>query len=207
MSEVVEDIMPILNSYSFPTGYTWEIAGEKKEQQEIFDEMIQVMILAVFFIYVFLAVQFESFIHPLTVMIAIPLVLCGVFGALLITRITLTMFGLLGILTIIGVVVANAIVLIAYIIDRKKEGKGTREAILEAAPLRLRPVMMTALTTIIAMTPLALGLKSSSQMFQSMAVGAIGGLLTSTLLTLIIIPVIYSLFEDMAEKFSKKSSK
>ncbi len=206
LSEVLNEIKPILNNLKLPHGYTWEIGGEEKERRKIFNQMFEVLFLAVILIYVFLAVQFESFIHPFTIMMSVPLELAGIFGALIITHQTMTMFALLGVIMLVGVVVSAAIVLIDYIIQRKEKGLSTYEAILEAAPLRLRPVLMTAGTTMIAMIPLALGLKAGSEMFQPLAIGSIGGLFTSTFLTLIIVPVVYSLFEDLQKKFSKKNS-
>ena len=205
LKEVIAKVVKIVEQENFPTGYTWELAGEEMKRQEIFTNMFQVLFLAILFCYVFLAVQFESFIHPFTIMMAVPLELAGVYGALLIADQIMTMFALLGIIMLVGIVVSVSIVLIDYIIQRKESGMSTFDAIMEAAPLRLRPIMMTTLTTIIAMVPLALGLKSGTEMYQPLAVGSIGGLLTASVLTLIVIPVIYSMFEDFAEKFSKKN--
>lgn len=207
LKQVVDQVLEIVRQERFPTGYNWILAGEEISRQEIFGEMFQVLLLAVIFVYVFLAVQFESFIHPFTIMMAIPLELVGVLSALLITGSEMTMFALLGIIMLAGIVVSNSIVLLDYIISRKRAGMETKQAVIEAAPLRLRPISMTASTTIIAMIPLALGLKSGSEMYQPLAIGAIGGLITSTVLTLIVIPIIYTIFEDILEKISKKTSK
>ncbi|MFP4496823.1 MAG: efflux RND transporter permease subunit [Vulcanimicrobiota bacterium] len=206
LSEVLADIQPILDKLELPTGYTYVIAGEAQEQQKIFGEMFLVMRLAIILVYVFLAIQFESFIHPFTLILAVPLELVGVFGSLLITQSTLSMFTLLGVIMLVGVVVNASIVLIDFIIQRKKTGLSTRQAVLEAAPLRLRPILMTVGTTVIAVSPLALGFKAGADLFQPLAISTIGGLLTSTALTLLIIPVVYSIFEDLIEKFTKKTS-
>lgn len=205
LAEVVGQVVEIVKEEKFPTGYSWELAGEEMKRQEIFGDMAQVLFMAILFCYVFLAVQFESFIHPFTIMMAVPLELAGIYGALLLTNQLMTMFALLGVIMLVGIVVSVSIVLIDYIIQRKEAGLNTFDAIMEAAPLRLRPIMMTTLTTVIAMVPLALGLKAGTEMYQPLAIGSIGGLATATVLTLIVIPVIYSLFEDLAEKFSKKS--
>ncbi|MCD4784701.1 MAG: efflux RND transporter permease subunit [Candidatus Eremiobacteraeota bacterium] len=204
LSQVIGDVIPIIKEEKFPTGYNWILAGEEQKRQEIFGEMFQVLFLAIIFVYVFLAVQFESFIHPFTIMVAVPLELIGVFGALYITGQTMTMFALLGIIMLVGIVVSNAIVLLDYILSRKRAGMSTREAIMEAAPLRLRPIMMTAFTTIFAMIPLAAFPRPGSEMFQPLATGVIGGLFASTALTLLVIPVVYSIFEDISEKISQK---
>lgn len=207
LSQVIGDVIPIVEGEKFPTGYNWILAGEEQKRQEIFGEMFQVLFLAIIFVYVFLAVQFESFIHPFTIMVAVPLELIGVLGALYITGQTMTMFALLGIIMLVGIVVSNAIVLLDYILSRKRSGMSTRQAIMEAAPLRLRPIMMTAFTTIFAMLPLAAFPRPGSEMFQPLATGVIGGLLVSTVLTLLVIPVVYSIFEDISEKISQKNSK
>jgi len=207
LSQVIGDVIPLVEEEKFPTGYNWILAGEEQKRQEIFGEMFQVLFLAIIFVYVFLAVQFESFIHPFTIMMAVPLELIGVLGALYITGQTMTMFALLGIIMLVGIVVSNSIVLLDYILSRKRSGMSTRQAIMKAAPLRLRPIMMTAGTTIFAMFPLAAFPRPGSEMFQPLATGAIGGLLASTMLTLLVIPVVYSIFEDISEKFSQKKSK
>ncbi len=207
LAAVVGQVIEVVKQEKFPTGYSWELAGEEMKRQEIFGDMAQVLFMSILFCYVFLAVQFESFIHPFTIMMAVPLELAGIYGALLLTNQLMTMFALLGVIMLVGIVVSVSIVLIDYIIQRKESGLNTFDAIMEAAPLRLRPIMMTTLTTVIAMVPLAMGLKAGTEMYQPLAIGSIGGLMTATVLTLIVIPVIYSLFEDLAEKFSKKSAK
>lgn len=204
LSEVLEDINPILEDLKLPSGYSWTLAGEEQKRQEIFSQMFEVLFLAIILVYVFLAVQFESFIHPFTIMLSVPLELAGIFGALLLFNLTLTMFALLGVIMLVGIVVSAAIVLIDFIILRKNSGLSTTEAVLESAPLRLRPILMTVSTTVVAMVPLALGLKASAQMFQPLAVGAIGGLVTSSILTLLVIPVVYTLMEDLREKIYHK---
>ena len=207
LSEVMAKVIPILNKEPMPTGYNWIIAGEEQKRQEIFGDMFQALFLAIIMVYVFLAVQFESFLHPFTIMLSVPLELGGLLGALIITNTTMTMFTLLGVIMLVGIVVSAAIVLIDYIIQRKNTGLTTLDAIREAAPLRLRPIMMTVGTTILAMFPLALGLKAGTELYQPLAIGSIGGLFTSSFLTLLIIPVVYSLLEEMREKFSKKNNK
>jgi HAE1 family hydrophobic/amphiphilic exporter-1 len=204
LSEIMAKVMPILNDTTLPTGYTWSIAGDEQKRAEIFGEMFQALFLSVVFVYVFLALQFESFLHPFTIMLSIPLELAGVFGALIITNQMLTMFALLGIIMLVGIVVNHTIVLVDYIILRRHAGMGIKEAVMEAAPLRLRPVIMTTGAAILGMIPLALGMKAGAEMFQPLAIGAIGGLTTSTLLTLIVVPTVFTLFEGLTEKFSKK---
>lgn len=200
LSQAMGEIMPILKNYKWPAGYTWEIGGEEKERKEIFGQMFTVLGLAILFVYIILAVQFESFVHPLTIMIAIPLELFGVFGVFLITRSPLSMFGLLGIIMLTGIVVSNSILLVNYIIVLRRKGLERDEAILRAGPVRLRPILMTASATVFAMIPLALGLRSGAELFSSLAKGVIGGLITSTFLTLLVIPVVYSLLDEIGPR-------
>lgn len=122
LSQATKKIVPVLKKYRWPAGYSWEIGGEEKERQEIFGQMFTVLGLAILFVYIILAVQFESFVHPLTIMLAIPLELVGVFSAFLITRAPLSMFGLLGIIMLTGIVVSNSILLVNYIIVLRNRG-------------------------------------------------------------------------------------
>lgn len=200
LSQAMENIMPVLKAYKWPAGYSWEIGGEEKERKEIFGQMFTVLGLAILFVYIILAVQFESFIHPLTIMIAIPLELFGVFAVFLITRSPLSMFGLLGIIMLTGIVVSNSILLVNYIIILRHKGIPRDEAILQAGPVRLRPILMTAAATVFAMIPLAMGLRSGAELFSSLAKGVIGGLITSTFLTLLVIPVVYSLLDEIGPR-------
>ncbi|MFH1454019.1 MAG: efflux RND transporter permease subunit [Armatimonadota bacterium] len=200
-------IMPVLKEYRWPAGYTWDIGGEEKERQEIFGQMYMVLWLAILFVYIILAVQFESFIHPLTIMLAIPLELFGVFLMFLITGSSITMFGLLGIIMLTGIVVSNSILLVNYIIVLRGRGMDRNDAILKAGPVRLRPILMTAASTMVAMIPLALGLRSGAEIFSTLAKGVIGGLITSTFLTLLVVPVVYSLFDEIGPRMKKAYEK
>jgi HAE1 family hydrophobic/amphiphilic exporter-1 len=140
-------------------------------------------------------------------MLTVPLELVGLFSALLITGSTMTMFALLGVVMLVGLDVSKCVILIDYIILRMEEGMEARQAVEEAAPLRLRPILMTVGSTIIAMIPLALGLRPGAQLFQSLAIGSIGGMASSTLLTLLVIPVIFTLLQDLQKRFFGKKIK
>jgi HAE1 family hydrophobic/amphiphilic exporter-1 len=207
LSEVLKDVIPIVKKQRFPTGYNWILAGEEQRRQEIFADIFQALFLAIIMVYVFLAVQFESFVHPFTIMLTVPLELVGLFSALLITGSTMTMFALLGVVMLVGLDVSKCVILIDYIILRMEEGMEARQAVEEAAPLRLRPILMTVGSTIIAMIPLALGLRPGAQLFQSLAIGSIGGMASSTLLTLLVIPVIFTLLQDLQKRFFGKKIK
>lgn len=202
LGEVKKELLKILGGFDFPQGYTYEFQGEEADRQESFGQLNQVLYLALILIYVLLAVQFESFIHPLTIMLAIPLELSGVFLGLLVSGRSLTIFAMLGIIMLTGIVVSNSILLINYIIVLRHQGLERGEAVRRAGPVRLRPILMTSLATVMAMIPLALGLRPGSEMFSPLAVGVMGGLITSTFLTLFIVPVVYTLFDDLGRKLS-----
>jgi len=206
LSEIMKELMPILEKFSWPEGYSFEVKGEEQQRQEGFGQLSQVLYLALILIYVLLAVQFESFIHPLTIMLAIPLELSGVFLALLLTGSSMSIFALLGIIMLTGIVVSNSILLVNYIVVLRHQGVDRNQAVLQAGPVRLRPILMTSLATIMAMGPLALGLRTGAEMFAPLAVGVMGGLLTSTFLTLFIVPVVYTLFDDLGRKLSREKN-
>ena len=143
-----------------------------------------------------LAAQFESFIHPFTVMISLPLCLIGAIGALLVTGSTLNIMSYIGIVMLMGIVTKNAILLVDYTNTLISRGRERNEALLEAGPVRLRPILMTAVTTIVAVLPVALAFSEGSEARAPMARAVIGGMATSTFLTLLVVPVVYTVFDD-----------
>jgi HAE1 family hydrophobic/amphiphilic exporter-1 len=158
------------------------------------------MLLAVFLVYAVMAAQFESFLHPFTIMFAIPFCTTGVVFGLLISRRAFSLPAYIGIIMLAGIAVNNAIVLVDYINQLRAKGKTVREAIVEAGPRRLRPIMMTTLTTVLGLLPLALGIGEGSEIQAPLAVTVLGGLTVSTLLTLVVVPVLYSIFEDLSAR-------
>ena len=153
-----------------------------------------------------MAIQFESFIYPLTIMFTVPLALVGALLGLAVTGAPLSVPGIIGMIMLAGVVVNNAIVLVDYINTLRQE-ESREEAILQAGPIRLRPIMMTTLTTILGLLPIGLGIGEGAETQQPMAVVVIGGLLLATVLTLLVIPAIYSIFDDLTIKLKSKISK
>jgi HAE1 family hydrophobic/amphiphilic exporter-1 len=147
---------------------------------------------------------FESYAHPFTIMFSIPVALVGGLGALALTGQTLNMFSMIGILLSLGLVTKNAILLVDRANDQRAKGLSAREAILEAGPTRLRPILMTTLTMVLGMTPLALAIGAGSEIRQSMAIVVIGALISSTLLTLVLVPVIYTYMEGLRARLSRK---
>ena len=171
---------------------------------ESFGYMVDALILAIVFVYLILAAQFESFIDPLAIMLSLPLSLVGMAGMLFLTGDTINIMSLIGLIMLMGLVTKNAILLVDYTKVLRSRGMERKEAIITAGRTRLRPIMMTTLAMIFGMLPLALALGSGSEMRAPMARAVIGGLITSTFLTLLVVPVVYSLLDDVRERFRRK---
>lgn len=178
-----------------PEGITAIISGQSDEMQGSFRSMQFALILAVFLVYLVMASQFESLIHPLVILFTIPLALVGAVLALFITGTTVNIVAFVGVIMLAGIVVNNAIVLVDLINQLRTEGKELLDAILEAGSARLRPILMTSLTTALGLLPMAMGFGEGSEVRTPMAITVIGGLTVSTLLTLLVIPVVYSLMD------------
>ncbi len=172
---------------------------------EMFYSLIFVLVLAVLLVYMVMAAQFESLLHPFAIIFSIPLSLIGVVSALLITGNTLSLASFIGMIMVTGIVVNNAIVLIDYVNQLRAKGLSRDKAIIQAGGVRLRPILMTASTTILALLPLTLGRAMGVEMRSSMAVAIIGGLFASTFFTLVVVPTIYSLLDDWAHRIVVKS--
>lgn len=183
-----------------PKGISIGMGGEQQSMQESMGTMVQAIVLGILFIFLILAAQFESWIDPLAIMFSLPLAIIGAMLALYITGAGLSMVGLIGIIFLLGLVTKNAILLVDFIKKRRHNGLGRKEAILEAGQIRLRPIMMTTLAMILGMMPSALDTGTGSEMRQPMAIAIIGGLISSTLLTLLVIPVIYTILDDFKNK-------
>lgn len=184
--------------YKLPDEYSIKFTGEDQQMVEAFSSLKLALILSVFLVYMVMAIQFESLVHPLTIMFSVPVAYSGSIMGLAITRNSLSVPAYIGVIMLAGVVVNNAIVLVDYINTLRGRGLEKEAAIIKAGPTRLRPILMTTLTTILAMIPLALGLGEGAEAMAPMAIVVIFGLTTSTLLTLLIIPVFYCLFDDMS---------
>ncbi len=191
LKEIAKQVLPKEGGYELSFG------GTSEDMIEMFDALTFAFILAIIVVYMLLAAQFESFIHPFTILLALPMALFGAFGALLITGKTLNLFSLLGMIILIGLVTKNAILLVDYINTLRKRGLSRTDAILKAGPVRLRPVLMTALSTFFGMLPIALELSEGGEARSPMAIAVGSGMITSTILTLLMIPVIYSLLDDL----------
>ncbi len=182
-----------------PSSMQTDFEGEARIAEESMGYMMFSLFLAIIMIYMVLASQFESFIHPFTIMVSLPLSVVGALGALLLAGEFLSMIAMIGIIMLMGLVTKNAILLIDYAnILRKRDGMERTEALLKAGPTRLRPILMTTAAMVFGMLPIAISQGYASEMRSPMAVAVIGGLIVSTLLTLVVVPVIYSLLDDLA---------
>lgn len=181
-----------------PDGVTSKFIGYGEMMEESFANINFSLMLAVMLIYMVLAAQFESFVHPFTVMLSLPLSIVGALGALALTGRTLNIFSMIGMIMLMGLVTKNAILLIDYTNQLRERGMRRDDAVLKAGPVRLRPILMTALSTIAGMLPVAIGLGSGAETRAPMGTCIVGGLLTSTLLTLVVIPVVYTIMDDLA---------
>jgi len=196
---VNREIQQKLNELHLPEGYSIKMGGEQEQMMESFSDMLLVFVLAVILVYMVMAAQFESLKHPFVIMFTVPLALIGVVLALLLTGHTINIISLIGVIMLAGIVVNNAIVLIDFINQLRESGMSRNEAIITAGPARLRPILMTTLTTVLGLVPLSLGIGEGGELGAPMAVSVIGGLTFSTLLTLIVIPVVYTIFEDWGD--------
>jgi HAE1 family hydrophobic/amphiphilic exporter-1 len=195
LSAGVAEVTSILAATPMPGGITALVTGQSEEMKESFRSMIFTLAMAVFLVYLVMASQFESLLHPFVILFTIPLALVGAVLALFLTGTTVNVVVFIGLIMLAGIVVNNAIVLVDLINQLRAEGKDRVEAIIEAGQARLRPILMTTLTTTLGLLPMALGFGEGAEVRAPMAVTVIGGLLVSTFLTLVVIPVVYSLID------------
>jgi HAE1 family hydrophobic/amphiphilic exporter-1 len=206
LSEILDNIKKIIKEKGLPAGYTYELKGEEQQRTDTFTAFFLIIILGIFLIYAVLAIQFNSIIQPIVLMMSIPFELIGVVIALNLAKSSLNLMSLMGILMVTGIVVSNAVLLIDYTnYLRKNYNLPKDDALIKAGNTRLKPILMTTLATIFAMIPIALGLREGGELLRPLAIAVIGGLTTSTLLTLIIVPVFYSLVEDIQSKILKSN--
>ena len=191
---VSDQIQKELDKIKLPDGYEISMTGEDETIRDAMNQLYLMLILAVVFIYLIMVAQFQSFLSPFIIMFTIPLAFTGGFFALFVTDNEVGVVSMIGFVMLAGVIVNNGIVLVDYINQLRREGMDKKEAIVTAGRTRLRPILMTALTTILAMSTMAMGLGSGSEMMQPMAIVTEGGMLYGTLLTLIVVPCIYDLF-------------
>jgi HAE1 family hydrophobic/amphiphilic exporter-1 len=203
--EVLSEVRDKLSELEIPAGYEIVYEGQSRAIRESFTSMTIALIIAVFLVYVVMGVQFNSFIYPLIIMFSLPLAFIGVFFGLFISRSSISLNSFLGMLVLAGIVVNDSIVLIDYINTLRKRGMDRLEAILQAGPIRLRPILMTSFTTIFGLLPIALGIGEGAETLAPLGISVIGGLITSTFLTLVVIPCFYTIIDDISRRKFRKT--
>ena len=195
MGAVAADVRAVLRDLEIPAGVTASLSGQEEEMQRSMRSLMLAMSLAIFLVYLVMASQFESLVHPFVIIFTLPLGLIGVVLALLITGRSISIVAMIGIVMLAGIVVNNGIVLIDAVNQLRRKGKARREALVEAGIARIRPILMTSLTTILGLLPMALGLGEGAELRAPLAITVIGGLSFATALTLIVIPIVYDLVD------------
>ena len=201
--EVASEIEAVLKNINWDAGYGYSVAGDAQDSKESAGHAASALLLAIIFIYMVLASQFNSFVQPIAIMSSLPLSLVGVFLALLMFNSTLNIFSIVGFVLLMGLVTKNAILLVDFINQERARGIDRTQAIIDAAHIRLRPILMTTLAMIFGMLPLALALGEGSARRAPMGQAVIGGVITSTLLTLVVVPVVYTYLDDWSERLRK----
>jgi len=203
VSDVLKEVERVIKKIKIPSGYQVRIAGESEEMKKSFDSLRFALILSIVLVYMIMAAEFESITQPIIILTTIPLSLIGIFGALFLTGTSISVISLLGVIILGGVVVNNGIVLIEFINLMMRRGMNLVDAVVAASRARLRPILMTALTTLLGMLPMAFSGGKGSELRAPMAVSIIGGLTLSTILTLVVVPAIFILESEWRQKFKK----
>jgi HAE1 family hydrophobic/amphiphilic exporter-1 len=199
IDRVVQQISAKLDPIELPAGYSFEITGEEQKRRQAFDSLKFALILSIILVYMVMAAQFESLIHPFTILLTIPLAGVGAIWIFVLLGKPLNIMAIIGIIMLAGIAVNDSIILVDAINQLRRQGMERRQAVLAAAKRRIRPIIMTSLTTILALLPLTLGFGQGAALRGPMALAVIGGLVTSTLLTLVVIPCVYLVLD----RFSK----
>jgi multidrug efflux pump subunit AcrB len=203
LGDVMGDVDKAMKSIDMPDGVRFDVGGQAQQMDETMGGFAVALGIAVIFIYLVLASQFGSFLQPIAIMVSLPLSLIGVLLALLITKSTLNIFSVIGIVMLMGLVTKNAILLVDFANQGQREGKGQFAALMEAGQVRLRPILMTTLAMIFGMLPMALGLGEGAENQAPMGRAVIGGVITSTLLTLVVVPVAYTYLDSLGKRAAR----
>jgi HAE1 family hydrophobic/amphiphilic exporter-1 len=207
LDHVVRKISTAMSDISFPPEYRYNITGEEQKRREAFENLKFALILSLILVYMVLASQFESLLHPFTIILSIPLAAVGAVAIFFIVGEPLNIMAYIGIIMLVGIAVNDSIILVDAINQLKREGLPRQEAIVEAGRRRIRPIIMTSLTTILALLPLTFGIGEGAALRSPMALAVIGGLITSTLLTLVVIPCVYAVVDRFGELLFSKQFK
>ena len=200
LGEALAEVNAMLAEYDAPSGITLELGGTIEEQGDAFTDIISLLLLIIVLVYIVMATQFESLVYPFIIMFSVPFAVSGVFIALWLTGTPLSLIALIGAIMLVGIVTKNGIVLVDYMNLLVERGSSISDAVIEGGKSRLRPVLMTSLTTILGMVPMSLGIGEGSEIWQPMGIAVVGGLVVSTLITLFIVPSLYTMLEGMKER-------
>jgi HAE1 family hydrophobic/amphiphilic exporter-1 len=200
LNEAIAGVQDVLRQIPQDRDIRMEVGGENEEMRRSFRDLAFAFGLALLLVYMILAAQFESFVHPFTILMAVPLAVVGAVLALLFTGQGINTMSLIGAVILVGIVVNDSIVKVDFINQARDQGMALRDAIMEAGRVRLRPIIMTTVTTVLGLTPMALGFGRGADLRAPLAIAVIGGLTFATLLTLIVVPVVYSLVESVRER-------
>ncbi len=207
LNRVTEDLEEAFKDYAFPEGYTYTFEGQQQDLFEAFDALIKALALSVLLVYMLLAAQLESFIHPFTIMLSVPLALTGGLISLAASGMRLSIPAFIGMIMLVGIVVNNAIVLIDCINRLRQEGMTKEAAVAKAGPLRLRAILMTTLTTLLGILPMVIGGQQGSEIMVPLSVAVTGGLTLSTFVTLLVLPAFYLVFDDIIHGVGNRNAK
>jgi HAE1 family hydrophobic/amphiphilic exporter-1 len=200
LGKVIQDAQKKLEKLVLPEDYRYEFSGQNREMQESFLQLALALVLSIVLVYMIIAAQFESLLMPLAIMFSVPFSLIGVILGLLLADKSLNVLSYIGIIMLVGIVVNNSIVLIDYINQLRQKGIERKEAIILGGKTRLRPILMTMFTTVLALVPMAMGIGEGAELRAPMAITIIGGLTSSTFLSLIIVPIFYTFLDDLSQK-------
>jgi multidrug efflux pump subunit AcrB len=200
LGDVMKEVNAAMKSIDLPEGVRFDVGGQSQQMDETMGGFAIALGIAIIFIYLVLASQFGSFLQPIAIMMSLPLSLIGVLLALLITKSTLNIFSIIGVVMLMGLVTKNAILLVDFANQGQREGKSQFAALMEAGQVRLRPILMTTLAMIFGMLPMALGLGEGAENQAPMGRAVIGGVITSTLLTLVVVPVAYTYLDSLGKR-------
>jgi len=200
LDQAIADVESALEGLPVSRELRWDVGGENEEMRRSFRDLAFAFVLAVLLVYMILAAEFESFIHPFTILMSVPLALVGAFFSLALTGQGINTMSLIGIVILVGIVDNDAVVKVDYMVQCRRRGLSLRDAILEAGRVRLRPIIMTTVTTILGLLPMAIGIGQGADLRAPMAIATIGGLAVATALTLIVVPVVFQTMERIGER-------
>ena len=206
LGDAVAEVNTMLADYEVPVGLTLELGGSIEDQGEAFSDIGMLLVLIIILVYIVMATQFESLVYPFIIMFTIPFAMSGVFIALWMTNTPLSLIALIGAIMLVGIVTKNGIVMVDYMNLLVERGTSIADAVIQGGKSRLRPVLMTSLTTILGMLPMALGIGEGSETWQPMGIAVVGGLLMSTLITLFIVPSLYAMLEGSKERRAQRKA-